>query len=250
VVHPDVPLQLINTREEKSALLHSLGIDHLVIVPFDITFASLSADDYISEFLIRMFQPHTIIIGYDHHFGKGRQGNFALLEAKAAVYNYKLIEIPQHVLDAIDISSTKIRKALLAGNVSTANKLLGYSFYFSGTVVHGDKLGRTLGYPTANLQYTEVDKIHLGEGVYAVTATVNGQHFQGMLSIGKRPTVDGTIEKVEVNIFDFDQEIYGETITVQVHHYIRGQERYSSLDALKAQIDQDKKDSLRLLNKQ
>jgi riboflavin kinase/FMN adenylyltransferase len=248
VVFPERPMQLINTLEEKTILLAAQGIHHMVVVSFDAAFAQLSAEAYISEFLIKQFQPHTIIIGYDHHFGKGRQGNFELLQARASAYNYKLIEIPQHVLDAAEISSTKIRTALLAGDVATANKLLAYPFFFSGQVAHGDKLGRTLGYPTANLQYTDSDKIRLGEGVYAVTATIRGTNYKGMLSIGKRPTIDGTIEKVEVHLFDFAQEIYGETVTVQVHHYLRGQERYPDLDTLKKQLDADKKESLRLLN--
>lgn len=247
VVYPDVPLQLINTLEEKIALLAAQGIDHLVVVAFNEDFASLSAEAYISEFLISRFQPHTIIIGYDHHFGKGRHGNFTLLANRAATYGYQLIEIPQHVLDAVEISSTKVRKALLAGDVSTANKLLGYAFYFTGKVVHGDKLGRTLGYPTANLQYTDPDKIRLSEGVYAVTASVNGSPYKGMLSIGKRPTVNGLDERVEVNLFGFNAEIYGELMTVQVLHYLRGQERYPNLDALKAQLAKDKQDSERLL---
>ncbi len=248
VVYPERPLQLINTLEEKITLLAAHGIHHLVVVPFNTAFASFSAEDYIAEFLVKKFHPHTIIIGYDHHFGKGRQGNFKLLEERAAVYNYKLVEIPQHVLDAAEISSTKIRNALLAGDVVTANRLLTYPYFFSGKVAHGDKLGRTLGYPTANLQYTDEDKIRLGEGVYAVTATIGLSHYKGMLSIGKRPTIDGTVEKVEVNVFDFAEEIYGAVVTVEVHHYLRGQERYPDLDALKKQLDKDKWDSLRLLN--
>lgn len=247
VVYPDVALQLINTLDEKIALLQAQGIDHLVVVSFNEAFATLSAEDYIAQFLIKRFQPRTIIIGYDHHFGKGRQGNFKLLEERAATYGYKLIEIPQHVLNEVEISSTKVRKALLSGDVATANKLLGYPFFFTGEVVHGDKLGRTLGYPTANLRYTDVDKIQLGVGVYAVTATLNDRQLKGMLSIGKRPTVNGLDERVEVNLFDFDEEIYGATLTVHVHCYLRGQERYPNLDALKAQLLQDKEDSLKVL---
>ncbi|OLY92448.1 riboflavin kinase / FMN adenylyltransferase [Cnuella takakiae] len=247
VVYPDVPLQLINTLAEKTALLETQGIDHLVVVPFNEAFAALDAEAYVSQFLIARFQPHTIIIGYDHHFGKGRQGNFKLLEDRAATYGYKLIEIPQHVLDAVEISSTKVRKALLCGDVATANKLLGYPFFFSGLVVHGDKLGRTLGYPTANLQYTDPDKIQLSVGVYAVTAILDGRILKGMLSIGKRPTVNGLDERVEVNLFDFDEEIYGAALTIHVHQYLRGQERYPDLEALKAQLLLDKENSLRVL---
>jgi riboflavin kinase/FMN adenylyltransferase len=247
IVYPGVALQLINTLEEKVGLLEAQGIDHLVVVSFNQDFASLSAEQYIADFLMRRFQPHTIIIGYDHHFGKGRKGNFKLLEEKAPIFGYKLIEIPQHVLEAIEISSTKIRHALLGSEIETANKALGYPFFFSGTVVHGDKLGRTLGYPTVNLQYNDADKIRLGEGVYAVTATIKNEQFKGMLSIGKRPTLNDTIEKVEVNLFQFDREIYDQTVCVTVHHFLRTQVRYTTLQALKEQIDQDKEDSLRLL---
>lgn len=248
IVYPGVALQLINTLEEKISLLEAQEMDHLVVVPFNQDFASLTAEEYISDFLIRQFYPHTIIIGYDHHFGRGRKGNFRMLEEKAPIFGYRLIEIPQHVLDAIEISSTKIRHALLGSEIETANKALGYPFFFSGTVVHGDKLGRTLGYPTANLRYSDEDKIRLGEGVYAVTALVNDALYKGMLSIGKRPTLNDTIEKVEVNLFDFDQDIYDQTIRVTVHHFLRGQERYANLEDLKAQIDRDKENSLKLLN--
>lgn len=247
VVYPDVALQLINTLEEKTALLEAQGIDHLVVVSFNEAFAALSAEAYIGQFLIQKFQPHTIIIGYDHHFGKGRQGNFKLLEERAATYGYKLIEIPQHLLNEVEISSTKVRKALLSGDVGTANKLLGYPFFFTGEVVHGDKLGRTLGYPTANLRYNDVDKIQLGVGVYAVTAALENRILKGMLSIGKRPTVNGLDERVEVNLFDFDEEIYGAALTVYVHQYLRGQERYPGLEALKAQLLLDKENSLKIL---
>lgn len=249
VVYPEVPLQLINTLPEKTALLAAQGIDHLVVVPFSESFAQLTAEAYIADFLIARFRPHTIIIGYDHHFGKGRQGNFHMLEARAAQYGYQLIEIPQHVLDAVEISSTKIRRALLAGDTDTANRLLGYPYFFSGVVVHGDKLGRTLGYPTANLGYTDTDKIHLGPGVYAVTATVAGKTLNGMLSIGKRPTVNGLDERVEVNLFDFGEEIYGQALTVSVHQLLRGQQRYPDLEALKEQLRKDKENSLAVLSR-
>lgn len=247
VVYPDVALQLINTLEEKVQLLEAQGIHHLVVVPFDAAFAGLSAEAYISDFLIRLFHPHTIIIGYDHHFGKGREGNYKLLEDRASQYQYRLIEIPQHVLDEVAISSTKIRKALLTGNIEAANRLLGYLYFFSGEVIHGDKLGRTLGYPTANLAYTDKDKIHLGEGVYVVTVLIEGRHLKGMMSIGSRPTVNGREERVEVNIFDFEKEIYGANITVKVHQYLRGQERYPSLEALIQQLQKDKEASLQCL---
>ncbi|GAA4735550.1 bifunctional riboflavin kinase/FAD synthetase [Flavisolibacter ginsenosidimutans] len=247
IVQPDKPLQLLNTLDEKIWLLENAGIGHLIVVPFTQEFSEQSADDYIEHFLIRNFGPACIIIGYDHRFGKGRTGNYKLLEKRAAEFNYRLVEIPQHLLNEIEVSSTKIRTAILESDVATANRLLGYSFFFEGEVVQGDKLGRTLGYPTANLLYTDADKIHLGHGVYAVYADVIGERKKGMMSIGTRPTLNKSEEKVEVNLFDFDQIIYGETMRVTVEHFLRGQEKYPSLDVMVEQLHKDKGKSLRLL---
>jgi len=247
IIKPSDDLQLINTLDEKIELLQKKNIDHLVVVPFTIAFSEQPADVYIQHFLINLFHPHTIIIGYDHHFGKERKGNYRLLEEKAADYNYRLLEIPKHVLDEIAISSTKIRQALLDSHIETANKLLGYDFFFKGVVVEGEKLGRQLGYPTANLKYTDYDKIHVGEGVYAVYAEISGSIKKGMMSIGNRPTFNDTGEKVEVNLFDFDNDLYGQTVKVIAKKFLRGQEKYNSLEALKAQIDLDKNASLKIL---
>ncbi len=247
IVKPNEHLQLINTPEEKIELLAKTGIDHLVIVPFNRQFAGQSANQYIENFLIERFHPHTIIIGYDHHFGKDRQGNFMLLAEKADQYNYRLLEIPRYLLDEVAVSSTKIRNALLQSDVETANKLLGYDFFFEGVVIKGDQLGRKLGYPTANLQYTDPDKIHLGHGVYAAYADVDGRKYKGMLSVGTRPTLENSDERIETNIFDFDKEIYGKTIRVTVKKFLRDQEKYSSLDELKKQLAVDKGNSLAAL---
>lgn len=247
IVRPDETLQLINTLDEKVELLGKTGIDHIVIVPFTQAFAEQTAEEYIQNFLINNFHPHSIIIGYDHHFGKGRKGDFKLLEENAPVFRYKLLEIPKHVLDEIAVSSTKIRNALLASDVETANKLLGYDFFFEGKVVEGDKLGRQLGYPTANLKYTDKEKIHLGHGVYAVYVQVNGLLKKGMLSIGNRPTLINSAEKIEVNIFDWNEEIYGATIRVIVKKFLRSQEKYNSLEELIQQLHKDKEDSLACL---
>ena len=247
IVNPEKPLQLINTLEEKTELLARTGIDHLVIVPFTPGFAEQTAEQYIKDFLIDNFHPATIIIGYDHHFGKGRKGNYKLLEEKAPVFNYKLLEIPKHILDEVGVSSTKIRNALLASDIETANKLLGYDFFFEGKVVEGNKLGRQLGYPTANLEYTDKEKIHLGHGVYAVYIEINRVVKKGMLSIGNRPTLLHSDEKIEVNIFDWDEEIYGQTLRVVVKKYLRSQEKYDSLEELIRQLHKDKEDSLSCL---
>jgi riboflavin kinase/FMN adenylyltransferase len=247
IVNPNEPLQLINTQQEKIELLAKTNIDHLVIVPFTKEFAEQSADEYIHDFLIGRFQPHTIIIGYDHHFGKGRQGNFMLLAEKADQYDYRLLEIPKYILDEVGVSSTKIRNALLASDIESANKLLGYEFFFEGIVEKGDQLGRKLGYPTANLAYTDTDKIRLGDGVYAAHAIINSEKKKGMLSIGNRPTLADSEQKIEINIFDWESDIYGETIRIVVKKFLRQQEKYNSLEELIKQLGIDKESSLKCL---
>jgi len=262
-------IRLINTLAEKIELLAEAGIDHLVIIPFTELFANQSAEDYIENFLIKNFRPHTIITGYDHRFGKDRLGDYRLLEKMAPVYNYVLKEIPKHVLDEIAISSTNIREAIVHSDIETANKLLGYDFFFEGVVVDGDKLGRKLGYPTANIKITDEEKIALGNGIYAVYVEMgsekwqwaNGENLQisysplaiqhsllkGMMSIGFRPTVDGKKKVIEVNIFDFDSEIYGKIIRVYAKKYLRPEIKFNDLDELVKQIDQDKIESLKVL---
>ncbi len=247
IVSVEKPLQLINTLSEKIQLLRQAGLDHLVVVPFTQAFAEQSAEAYISDFLIQNFHPATIIIGYDHQFGKGRAGDYRLMEQLADRYGYRLLEIPRHVLDEVAVSSTKIRNAVLSSNVDAVNKLLGYAFFFEGLVINGDQLGRQLGYPTANLQYTDKDKIHLGHGVYAVFVDVEGEQKKGMLSIGTRPTLTHSDERIEVNIFDFDKDIYGKIIRVHVIKFLRGQEKYNSLEELVQQLHKDKEDSLVVL---
>lgn len=250
-------LRLINTLEEKIELLEKFGVEHLAVVPFTELFANQAAEDYIQNFLIAKFHPHTIIIGYDHRFGRDRMGDYRLLEKMATTYNYVLKEIPKHVLEEIDISSTNIREAIIHSDIETANKLLGYDFFFEGTVVDGDKLGRKLGYPTANIQINNDEKIVIGNGIYAVYVSVgsnnervnetSGQRHKGMMSVGFRPTVDGKKKVIEVNIFDFDQQIYGQTIRVYVKKYLRSEIKFDTLDDLAKQIGRDKSESLKVL---
>ena len=240
-------IRLINTLDERIELLDNTGIDHLVVVPFTDFFANQSAEAYISDFLVQQFKPHTIIIGYDHRFGKDRNGDYKLLEEKAPVYNYILKEIPEHLLDAVKVSSTNIRNAIIHSNIDEANKLLGYQFFFEGEVIHGDKVGRELGYPTANLKSTDEEKIVLGDGIYAVYATLEGQRYKGMMSIGFRPTVNGKTRVTEVNLFDFDQQVYGKTIRVSVKKYLRSEVKFDGLEALKMQLHKDKAESLKVL---
>lgn len=242
-------IRLITTMEERIGLLEEMGIDHLVVVPFTDVFANQSAEEYIRDFLVEKFHPNTIIIGYDHRFGRDRGGNYQLLEAKSAEYGYRLVEIPKHVLENISISSTNIRKAIIHNDTDTANKVLGYDFFFSGLVVHGNKLGRKLGYPTANLKVKDEDKIIPGNGIYAVYAQPEGytEKLKGMMSIGFRPTVDGKQRVIEVNIFDFDQDIYDQQLKVYVKKYLRPELKFDGLETLVKQIDQDKIDSQAVL---
>jgi riboflavin kinase / FMN adenylyltransferase len=262
-------VRLITTMTERIELLKQMGIDHLVIVPFTDLFAEQDAEDYIKNFLIAKFHPHTIIIGYDHRFGKERKGDYLLLEQKAGEFNYILKEISKHILDEVSISSSKIREAILHNEIEMANKLLGYDFFFEGEVVHGNKLGRELGYPTANLKCNDPEKITPGNGIYAVyvqlvnsklsivnTAsshtsvsplTTHRSLLKGMMSIGFRPTVDGKERVIEVNIFDFSQEIYGQSIRVIVKKYLRPEVKFNSLEELVKQIDNDKVESLKVL---
>ncbi|MEP7254601.1 MAG: bifunctional riboflavin kinase/FAD synthetase [Ferruginibacter sp.] len=240
-------VRLINTLPERIELLDSTGIDHLVIVPFTEFFANQGAEEYIRDFLVEKFKPHTIIIGYDHRFGKERAGDYKMMEEKALVYNYRLKEIPEHILNAIKVSSTNIRNAILHSNIEEANNFLGYTFFFEGEVFHGDKIGRTIGYPTANLKSTDEEKIVLGDGIYAVYADVEEKSYKGMMSIGFRPTVNGKVRVTEVNLFDFAKEIYGETIRVYVKKYLRSEVKFNGLEELKEQLHKDKEESLKYL---
>lgn len=245
-------IRLINTLEEKISLLEPMGIDHLVVAPFTDAFANQPAEDYIKNFLIEKFHPHTIIIGYDHRFGRERLGDYRLLEKLAVHYKFNLKEIPKHILDEISISSTNIREAILHNDVDTANKLLGHEFFFEGEVIHGNKLGRKLGYPTANLKILDVEKIIPGDGIYAVYIRIKkdvteSPRYKGMMSIGFRPTVDGKSRVIEVNIFDFNKEIYGEIIRVYVKKYLRAEVKFDTIEELVIKIDNDKIESLKVL---
>ena len=241
------PIFLLNTLEEKINLLEKYGIDHLVIIPFTEKFAQQTAEDYISDFLVNTFHPHTIIIGHDHRFGKDRTGDFQLLEDKAQQWGYHVKEIPGYMLNNITISSTKIREALLEGDIENAHDLLSYDYYFTGKVVKGNQLGRTIGYPTANIEMIDENKLIPCNGVYSVLVTneklkINQQG--GMMNIGYRPTVEGNTRTIEVNLFDFDQSLYDETLTITLKKYLRSEVKFSGLDELKKQLEKDKQAAL------
>ncbi len=242
VTHGKSDVKILNTLPEKIELLDQLGIDHLVVVAFNEIFADQTAEEYIQNFLIKKFNPASIIIGYDHRFGKNRSGDYHLLEKFGETYGYKVKEIPEHVLNEIIISSTKIREALLNSDVDTANNFLGYKYFFEGKVVVGNRLGRTIGYPTANLSIQNEDKLVPGNGVYAVQINISGKKtvYGGMMNIGMRPTIDGTKKTIEVNIFHYDEDIYGENIRVYLSAYLRSEVKFAGLEQLKEQLASDK----------
>jgi riboflavin kinase / FMN adenylyltransferase len=240
-------LHILNTPEEKYALLESKGILNIVVVPFDKAFSELSAEEYIENFLVEKFNPSTIVVGYDHRFGNNREGNFDLLKIKGKQYNFEVREIPKHILQNVTISSTKIRTALLDGNIEIAENLLGYHYFFSGLIIEGNKIGRTIGYPTANLLIEDEQKLVPANGVYAVLVKLKQRQLKGMMNIGVRPTVNGTKRAIEVNIFDFDEDIYGEILTITLVKQLRKEVKFENLEGLKKQLLLDKTSAIDIL---
>jgi riboflavin kinase/FMN adenylyltransferase len=241
VINPeDTSLKLLNTTEEKVKLLNQYGVDNVVVVPFSRHFSEQEAEEYISHFLVRCFHPSYIVIGYDHRFGKDRKGNFDLLNTCKAQYGYEIEAIPKEMLDDIAISSTKIREALQAGHISVANELMGHHYTLSGIVVKGLQNGRKLGYPTANIQVADPNKLIPSPGIYAVIVHHQDRLYKGMLSIGFNPTFQGTEQTIEVNILDFDKDIYGEPLTLDFIQFIRPEKKFDTMDALIAAIGEDK----------
>ncbi|HUQ66751.1 MAG TPA: bifunctional riboflavin kinase/FAD synthetase [Flavitalea sp.] len=250
IVHSGKEIKLITTIEERIERLSAAAIDHLVIVPFTQGFSELEPADYVESFLKKRFQPSVVIIGYDHKFGKERKGDYKLLEEYSAKGYFTLKEIPQHVINHSTVSSTLIRDYITNGEIEKANSLLGYDFSFEGLVVKGDQRGRTIGFPTANLQLTNEEKIVPGNGVYAVNVFLPSSFslLSGMMNIGVRPTVDGTKRTMEVNIFDFNEDIYGKIIRVFVKGFLRGEKKFSGIQELKLQLEKDKLSALSKLS--
>ena len=242
-------IKLLNTLDEKLELLNQNSIDHIVVVPFTEEFSLQTAEDYVKNFIVDYFHPHTIIIGYDHHFGKDRKGNYILLELFGERFNYRVKEIPEQVVNEITICSTRIRNALLGNDIQTANKCLGYTYFFEGTVVAGDRIGRTLGYPTANLALKDLNKLVPGNGVYAVEVSIGKSttRLKGMMSIGVRPTIGKSNRTIEVHIFDWNDELYDKTIRVFVKHFIRSELKFNNMADLKNAISNDEVISRELL---
>jgi riboflavin kinase/FMN adenylyltransferase len=248
ILHPeDESIKLINTINEKAELLEQLGVDHLIITPFSRDFSNQSAEGYIRDVLVNRIGTKKIVIGYDHRFGKDREGSLADLQRFGPVYGFEVVEIPEQDINEVAISSTRIRNALFNAEIGLANTCLGYPFFITGTVIRGDQIGRTIGYPTANIAIKERYKLIPGDGIFAVKVIVDGSIYNGMAYIGTRPTIDGIRRNIEVNIFDFDHDIYYQNIHMEFHHYVRGDIKFNGLDELKIQLAQDKVDVLKLL---
>lgn len=259
-------LKLINTIKEKAEILAELGVDHLIITPFTRDFSNLSATAYIKEILVDKIGTKQIIVGYDHRFGKDRKGGMEDLIALSKDYGYTIEEIPEQDINDVAVSSTKIRTAVLEGDVSLAAEYLGYHFSISGPVIKGDKIGRTIGFPTANIFVEETYKLIPSDGIYAVTVEMSLEPevtslesnpdlrlstkdsglitYQGMAYIGQRPTINGMTRNIEVNIFDFNREIYGQNIKMNFLKFLRHDVKFTGLEALTVQLQQDKEDTL------
>lgn len=240
VLQKDHEVKMINTLNEKSQLLENLGLDELIIHPFDKDFSRLTAFEFVRNVLVNQLNISKLIIGYDHHFGKNREGNFEQLQEYGAMFDFELEEIPAQNLNDVTISSTKIRKALLNGDIEKANNYLGYHFMLTGVVVKGKSLGSTIGFPTANINIEESYKLIPKPGVYAIKTTINDVRYNGMLNIGNRPTVEGKHQTIEVNFFDFNADLYGKTIQIELLKFIRDEQKFDSLEDLKIQLQKDK----------
>ncbi len=247
VVSEATGLQLLSTIEEKTELLEQQQVNHLLIIPFTRDFSELTSEQFIRQVLVNKIGTKKLVIGYDHRFGRNREGSFEHLSQNSAVYGFEVEEIPRQDVEHVGVSSSKIRQALLEGNVPIAAEYLGRRYSLSGVVVKGNQLGRTIGYPTANIHTSESYKLIPADGVYAVHVWINEQARGGMMNIGIRPTIHGTHRTAEVNIFDFNDDIYGQEIAVSFVKKIRNEQKFSGIDALKAQLHHDKQTALSLL---
>ncbi len=248
LLFPEQPLKLLTPLADKIELIQHEGVEHIVVVPFTKDFAALSSEAYIEDFLVKRFHPESIIIGYDHHFGHDRKGNIHMLKANADRLGFKVFEISAQLIEEAAVSSTKIRKALQEGHVEEAAKMLDRNYSIKGKVVKGAQLGRTIGFPTANMAPLSEDQIIPANGVYAVKVWVDGIDHNAMLNIGIRPTVSNDLKlHIEAHLFNFNEDIYGKTINLEFIARLRNEEKFPSLDALKEQLQKDKEQTLTLL---
>ena len=239
VLQKDVNLELINTIDERAHLLKKTGLDYLIIHPFSKKFSRMTALEFVRDVLVNQLNISKLIIGYDHHFGKNREGNIEQLTEYSHLYDFKVEEIPAQDIDDVSVSSTKIRKALASGNLKTANKYLGYHFMLNGIVVNGKQLGGKIGYPTANIDVKETYKLIPKTGVYVVKSVIDNQTIFGMMNIGNRPTVNGNHQTIEVHFFDFNQDLYHQNLTIELIYFLRDEEKFDSINDLIHQLKKD-----------
>lgn len=243
VLQKDASVKLINTIDERANLLEKTGLDYLIIHPFSVEFSRMTALEFVKDILVNQLNISKLIIGYDHHFGKNREGNITQLSEYSDVYNFDVEEIPAQDIDEVSVSSTKIRRALESGNLQTANHYLGYPFMLNGTVVNGKKLGGKIGYPTANIAIEEPYKLIPKTGVYVVKSTINENVVFGMMNIGNRPTVDGNYQTIEVHFFDFNQDLYGKKLRIDLLYFLRDEQKFDSISLLVNQLKIDEKNA-------
>ena len=249
VINPDVDIRLLQTIEEKIVRLEKAGIDHFVIIPFTKDFSRTSSLSFVRDILIEKLHTKLLVIGYDHQFGRNREGSIVDLEEFSDAYDFQIEQIEAQTFENINISSTKIRKALASGDFDSANQFLGYPFTLSGTVIHGFKKGKEIGFPTANIDVNNPHKLIPAQGVYAVEVLINGKEYHGMLNIGLNPTVrSDNKQSVEVHLFDFNTEIYGEKVIIYFIKRIRSEQKFESLEMLKNQLSLDKIASQQILS--
>lgn len=248
ILKEDSDMKLLNTIDEKIDLLDKIGIQNLVIHPFDEKFSRLTAEEFVKTILVDRFQVQKIIIGYDHRFGRNRTANINDLIAFGEQYDFEVEQISVQEINEISVSSTKIRNALLEGNMTLANDYLGYNYFLTGEVVKGKQLGRTINFPTANLKIQEKYKLIPQNGVYIVKSVINEQTVFGMMNIGFNPTVNGQNQTIEIHYFDFDADLYHQKIRVSILQRIRSEQKFESVDLLKAQLETDKQMAISYLN--
>ena len=247
VLQKEASIKLINTINEKATLLEKTGLDYLIIHPFSKDFSRLNALDFVRDILVNQLDTAKLIIGYDHHFGKNREGNIEQLTEYSYLYDFSVEEIPVQDIDEVAVSSTKIRRALGNGDLKTANQYLGYNFSLTGKVIKGEQLGNTIGFPTANIALDEDYKLIPKTGAYVVKAEIDDGIVYGMMNIGIRPTISGEHQTIETHFFDFNENIYNKIITIQLLSFIREEQKFDSLDSLTKQLQNDKKISLEFI---
>jgi riboflavin kinase/FMN adenylyltransferase len=249
VLYPDDDsLRLLSTLEEKISLLELAGVQHLIIHPFSREFSRLTSLEFVRNIIVNQIGTRKLVIGYNHHFGRNREGSFEHLKEYGPLYGFDVEEIPAKDVDHVEVSSTKIRKALQEGDILTANAFLGHSYSLEGKVVKGRQLGRELGFPTANIHLADPYKLVPADGIYAVGVHAAGKEWIGMMSIGMNPTVDGKVRTLEVNILNFEKDIYGETIRVSFVKRLRDEVKFSGLEELKEQLYRDQAATLQVFN--